>query len=596
MSFVFNVPIGVDRTPSSRIETEIDYKTTQRVSFLSIPLFHPRLRRDAINISSCRTGPQTRSDRVITCKDWTSNFVGKISPWIDCDNGEATIRKSSELALISELAWSNHLGLKTVLLTTIKNVNSPVHSNYIRTLLRHCSQGSPVRQNLVLPIPMILPLISNCRDILQNKCHEKGDSWDGWYLWNSFRSQMGYHTQLSIGLILSDDIYDYSDLIQNENFLSRWVAEPIKMIIIPTSLFQMNDSGFPVLSKLLQKIIRYFMKYSIGMLLTGKSRHISGEMMPYVAYLRHLQQREESLVSAEDKLSVGFWDALQAPLQPLMDNLESQTYETFEQDPIKYAKYEDAIAKALRKSMEKRHNKERLDKRVNSIDESKSGGDIENKPLVVMVVGAGRGPLVAATLAASASTDIRVQVYAVEKNPNAVITLRNRVRSEHWQEQVTVISEDMRRWDPPEMGDILVSELLGSFGDNELSPECLDSAQKLLLKPDGVSVPERYTAFLQPISCPLHWMAAREMFSSLSSGSSLALTSSVFQGQFSSNSGVAADSKGLETPYVVKFHRFCPIDAPRRCWEFIHPNQFIFRSGLLPDNTRYIFSLTWLFQ
>ena len=28
--------------------------------------------------------------------------------------------------------------------------------------------------------------------------------------------------------------------------------------------------------------------------------------------------------------------------------------------------------------------------------------------------------------------------------------------------------------------DIIVSELLGSFGDNELSPECLDGAQHVL--------------------------------------------------------------------------------------------------------------------
>ena len=28
--------------------------------------------------------------------------------------------------------------------------------------------------------------------------------------------------------------------------------------------------------------------------------------------------------------------------------------------------------------------------------------------------------------------------------------------------------------------DIVVSELLGSFGDNELSPECLDGAQAFL--------------------------------------------------------------------------------------------------------------------
>jgi protein arginine N-methyltransferase 5 len=49
-----------------------------------------------------------------------------------------------------------------------------------------------------------------------------------------------------------------------------------------------------------------------------------------------------------------------------------------------------------------------------------------------------------------------------------------------WGDQVTVISSDMREWQPPVKADILVSELLGSFGDNELSPECLDGAQHLL--------------------------------------------------------------------------------------------------------------------
>jgi protein arginine N-methyltransferase 5 len=38
----------------------------------------------------------------------------------------------------------------------------------------------------------------------------------------------------------------------------------------------------------------------------------------------------------------------------------------------------------------------------------------------------------------------------------------------------------MRDWISPEKADILISELLGSFGDNELSPECLDGAQKFL--------------------------------------------------------------------------------------------------------------------
>lgn len=45
---------------------------------------------------------------------------------------------------------------------------------------------------------------------------------------------------------------------------------------------------------------------------------------------------------------------------------------------------------------------------------------------------------------------------------------------------VHLISGDMRTLDIPEKADIFVSELLGSFGDNELSPECLDGAQRHL--------------------------------------------------------------------------------------------------------------------
>ena len=38
----------------------------------------------------------------------------------------------------------------------------------------------------------------------------------------------------------------------------------------------------------------------------------------------------------------------------------------------------------------------------------------------------------------------------------------------------------MRFIEVPELADVLVSELLGSFGDNELSPECLDGAMRFL--------------------------------------------------------------------------------------------------------------------
>ena len=69
---------------------------------------------------------------------------------------------------------------------------------------------------------------------------------------------------------------------------------------------------------------------------------------------------------------------------------------------------------------------------------------------------------------------------------------------------MTVAPADMRSWAAPELADILVSELLGSFGDNELSPECLDGAQRFL-KPGGVSIPAAYTSFLQPITSSKLW-------------------------------------------------------------------------------------------
>lgn len=70
---------------------------------------------------------------------------------------------------------------------------------------------------------------------------------------------------------------------------------------------------------------------------------------------------------------------VQAPLQPLQDNLESATYETFEKDTTKYTVYQTAIHAAV------------LD-----CNPQAEGGDI-----VIMVVGAGRGPLVSASLQVS---------------------------------------------------------------------------------------------------------------------------------------------------------------------------------------------------
>merc|ERR1719277_1690822 len=233
----------------------------------------------------------------------------------------------------------------------------------------------------------------------------------------------------------------------------------------------------------------------------------------------------------------GYEDFLQSPLQPLMDNLESQTYEVFERDPIKYSQYQKAVYLAL------------LD-RIPAEEK-------DSLELTLMVLGAGRGPLVTASIQAAAKADRKIKVYAVEKNPNAVVTLEN-LREDVWGDQVTVVSTDMRVWNPPEKADIIVSELLGSFGDNELSPECLDGAQKFL-KDSGISIPCSYTSYVAPLSSSKLWNEAR----------------------ICKDSGKVPEAP-FETPYVVRLHNVNILAPSQPLFTFSHPN----RAEVI-DNSRY---------
>lgn len=249
------------------------------------------------------------------------------------------------------------------------------------------------------------------------------------------------------------------------------------------------------------------------------------QLRPYLDYLRHLQSKQPPKTLLQ-RFGSGYQDYLQSPLQPLTDNLESITYEVFEKDPVKYDLYYQAIAQAL------------IDWREQGKPGSGPGGRV-----VVAVVGAGRGPLVTKALSASKSESVPIEIWAVEKNPNAFVLLQ-RYNEERWSNCVNLVKSDMRSWKgplrteasrstghgPPPLDkdgnpltrhersftatlskiqnpthgpiDILISELLGSFADNELSPECLDGILPLLNPTHGISIPASYTAYLTPIAAP----------------------------------------------------------------------------------------------
>lgn len=72
-----------------------------------------------------------------------------------------------------------------------------------------------------------------------------------------------------------------------------------------------------------------------------------GERRHYLQYLAYLATQLPPKTEQET-FEAPYYDRLQVPLQPLADNLESQVYETFEKDPVKYSQYEEATYRALR--------------------------------------------------------------------------------------------------------------------------------------------------------------------------------------------------------------------------------------------------------
>ncbi|XP_043248330.1 protein arginine N-methyltransferase 5 [Colletes gigas] len=431
-----------------------------KYEFVCIPLVHPLLKREFVSgVAKKRSGPFTRPDTVLCSYDWNNLIIGKLSPHIKVDSKNPILRKNSEETLNQELSLASHLGLVGITFKLIKGIEHNV--NLARII---CDKVSSLCSLQVwVQIPMENPIIQ-AYSYREEECNSVESPWE-W--WNAFRAICDYDRKLGVVLLVSHDLPEQEEI-------DRWLGEPVRCLIIPTTLFITNRKGYPVLSKAHQTLVKRFAMLEVQFILTGANRHQN--ISYYHNYLEYLWKGCQTSGSVE-RFARGYEDYLQSPLQPLMDNLESQTYEVFEKDPVKYTEYQSAIHEAILEIM------------------SKATTKIEK--IVIMVVGAGRGPLVHASLNAAEMANQPIKIYAVEKNPNAVLTLQALER-DSWGDKVTVVSCDMRKWNAPEKADILVSELLGSFSDNELSPECLDGVQQFL-KDDGISIPSSYTSYISPV-------------------------------------------------------------------------------------------------
>ncbi|GBE88024.1 PRMT5-domain-containing protein [Sparassis latifolia] len=483
-----------------------------------------------------RSKPAFMRDEVtITRIDEAEGVVVMMSDWLELDAPDDWVRHDSEIALQQELAYASYLNVHTAILPPPRH---RAHlASYARTV-NTCINAIPyIQLSIRIPIynPMELQFQSTTTDLStadtsSSLLSSTEPSTATWEMWDTIRSVCGYNPRLTLTLDMTPPMPSVLTV------LGQWSAEPVRHIFLPASTFIANAKGYPVLPKGAQSFIRDILKLQPNVILSGTStgRHERGGEAAYSQYVRHLEKTSPLVQAAQtsgtvENFAQGYQDYLQAPLQPLMDNLQSVTYNTFEQDPVKYKQYEQAIFSALSdwRSREK---------------------------IVICVAGAGRGPLVARCVAALKRARRDAYIYAIEKNPNAYVTLQER-RQREWGDKVQLVFGDMRSVEVPPV-DILVSELLGSFGDNELSPECLDGAMRFL-KADGISIPASYTAHIAPLS-----------------------SSKLFH-----ETRVGHEEKATETPYVVMFQAINILSGNgggisgkcgpqvQECWEFEHPRR-----------------------
>ncbi|KAK6457091.1 methyltransferase family protein [Scheffersomyces xylosifermentans] len=199
------------------------------------------------------------------------------------------------------------------------------------------------------------------------------------------------------------------------------------------------------------------------------------------------------------------------PLQPLRDDLFSIVYSEFEKDENKYEQYKSAMELAL-----------------NDIKE-----EAPEQPIKILFVGPGHGKLIDKLMELLQEFTYNIKIFAYEKNQICTQTLHDK-NVRFWNNQVHLTMADVRDVESIVIPDILVSEMLGSFGDNEGCPEILSRFNSPGCRP-RIMIPQSYTSYLQPIYTPIE---------------------------------VPSNTR----PYLVNLTRFYEVDEPTSVWTWEHPS------------------------
>ncbi|CAM38963.2 putative arginine N-methyltransferase, type II [Leishmania braziliensis MHOM/BR/75/M2904] len=286
-----------------------------------------------------------------------------------------------------------------------------------------------------------------------------------------------------------------------------------------------------------------------------------------------------------------FEGQLQLPLQPLSQHLSSGVYEVFERDAQKYRQYREAVFHYVRDwyaaGVEQQHAQQ------NSEFFAKHGvmkrvpvPSADERTLHLVLLGCGRGPLIDECLNAVSALGVRLRIFAIEKNlPAASFTRMRWANDPEWTQlaytfghtlevivadgrAIATAEENNSLTLPADFGlcDLIVSELLGSLGDNELSPECLEAFHAQLkdiqhrrgiaFNPYLTCIPQQYTAWVAPL---------------MSASFDAAVMEAAARGLTVPPPGCSDHHAALHhTLLVTNLSRAVTLAPPQPCWTFEH--------------------------
>ncbi|KAI3640560.1 hypothetical protein MIR68_001438 [Amoeboaphelidium protococcarum] len=338
---------------------------------------------------------------------------------------------------------------------------------------------------------------------------------ESWRCWLQISRALDYITRLH--LLIK---YDKTVCVE---LLRLYAGEPVSAIELLDADLQGVEEFIP-----LKFLIRY-------------------KNVTFVLRRESLDQNVDNIVQYKQQLALNrneyqqkvdqYHDILQVPMKPASDYLSDYSYNMFLEDRVKYDQYRNAFIQWLQ---------------CNNSLQSYS----------ILNVGTGsQAPLIFQFIQAIkvVGFDIRkFKFYAMDRNIYAARALYRLIIKYELQHVVICLPPaDIRHVNreyfteaDPHFGgfDLVISELLGSFGDNELCPECLHPTQKFLKAGSHQQyIPYKYSSYIQPITSTVLKQKVREL-------------------------SMQNPQIALCTPFVVNMKQYTSVRVEAaKVWEFAHP-------------------------